>query len=347
MTNVNPFSLEFGVQPPEYIDRFEELSEIVEDFSSPYPSTHAYALLGPRGCGKTVLLNDIVDHLAHKDGWIAFNLNGKADLLSQLAGALSEKVQRSFPSLQAEFSFSFSFLSLTLKGKEKVSDIHVLLQKMLSTLSRHNVNVLVGIDDVSVNDHLGVFVKEFQLLRGMHLPLFLIMTGLYDTFDDLQSQDGLTFLQRTPKKYLGPLNLRLIETSYESTLGVNKSQAKELALQTKGYAFAYQCLGYLLIKEGKTQADEAVLSKLDHYLEEGVYNKLWRQMSGKEKEILSFIAQRGSVSNEDIFEKGLLTPSTISTYKSSLSKKGVVDASRRGYMSLALPRFAEFILAVY
>ena len=127
----------------------------------------------------------------------------------------------------------------------------------------------------------------------------------------------------------------------------SKSQAKELALQTKGYAFAYQCLGYLLIKEGKTQADEAVLSKLDHYLEEGVYNKLWRQMSAKEKEILSFIAQRGSVSNEDIFEKGLLTPSTISTYKSSLSKKGVVDASRRGYMSLALPRFAEFILAVY
>ncbi|MDY6392374.1 MAG: ATP-binding protein [Bacilli bacterium] len=343
MASSNPFSLEFGVQPPEYIDRFEELSEITEDFSSLYPSTHTYALLGPRGCGKTVLLNDIVDHLAHKEGWIAFNLNGKADLLSQLAGALSEKVQRSFPSLQAEFSFSFSFLSLTLKGKEKVPDIHVLLQKMLSALSRHNVNVLVGIDDVSVNDYIAVFVKEFQLLRGMHLPLFLIMTGLYDTFDGLQSQDGLTFLQRTPKKYLGPLSLRLIEASYQTILGVSKQQASELALQTKGYAFAYQCLGYLLIKEGKTQADESVLSKLDHYLEEGVYNKLWHQLSNKEKEILSFIARRGSVSNEDIFAEGLLTPSTISIYKSSLSKKGVVDASKRGYMSLALPRFAEFI----
>lgn len=344
MPIVNPFSLEFGVQPPEYIDRFEELSAIIEDFSSLYPSTHAYALLGPRGCGKTVLLNEIVERLDHKEGWIAFNLNGKTDLLTQLAGVLDEKVHHSFPSFSAEFSFSFSFLSLSLKGKERVSDIHVLLQRMLLSLSKHNIKVLIGIDDVSVNEHIEVFVKEFQLLRGMHLPLFLLMSGLHDTFDSLASQEGLTFLQRTPKVYLGPLSMRAIEVSYQEVLDIKAEEAKELARLTKGYAFAYQVLGYLLVKEGKRKADRAILSKLDHYLEEGVYRKLWQGFTSKEKEILTFIAERGSVSNGDIIEAGLLTVSTISTYKASLSKKGVVDASIRGSMSLSLPRFAEFIL---
>ena len=57
----NPFSLEFGVQPPKYIDRLVELSQVKDDFESPSPSSHIYAILGPSGCGKTVTLNEIAN----------------------------------------------------------------------------------------------------------------------------------------------------------------------------------------------------------------------------------------------------------------------------------------------
>lgn len=67
MKYVNPFTLEFGVQPPEYIDRFIETAEILEDFSSANPSTHMYALLGPRGCGKTVMLNNVAGKISERD----------------------------------------------------------------------------------------------------------------------------------------------------------------------------------------------------------------------------------------------------------------------------------------
>ena len=338
---INPFSLEFGVQPPEYIDRYDELSSIIEDFSSIYPSTHAYALLGPRGSGKTVLLNDIVEKLNLKEGWIAVNLNCKSDLLLQLAAVLDAKAHAHSGSLSAEFNFSFSFLTLSLKGKEKVQDIHVLLRKMLEALSRHNVNVLVGIDDIAINEHVETFVKEFQILRGLHLPIYLVMTGLHATFHGLQNQDGLTFLLRTPKLYLGPLNKRAIAASYEQALGVSKELAKKLAELTKGYAFAYQCLGYLMVRYEKKDIDDFVLAKLDHYLDD---KKLWDELTEKEKEIVAFIAKQEVATNEELVNREIVSNSTISKYKSSLSQKGVVDTSLRGKMFLALPRFAEFVL---
>ena len=341
METINPFTLEFGIQPPEYIDRFGELSEIIEDFSSLNPSSHVYALLGPRGCGKTAMLNDIVETLSSKPGWIAVNLNGKDNLLLQLAGALDNKVRTS--SFGVEFSFSFSFLSLTLKGKEEISDIHVLIRKMLTALDKKNINVLVGIDDVAVNEHLEIFVKEFQLLRGLHLPIFAIMTGLYNVFNRLENQEGMTFLQRAKKHYLVPLNQRAISSSYQSVLGLDQEKASSLAAFTKGYAFAYQCLGYLLVKYRKKEIDDLILGKLDYYLEEGVYAKLWEGLSKKEKDILTLLAKNKTLTNQELLDSKILTPQTIAFYKKSLALKGIIDASTRGVIAMALPRFDAFI----
>lgn len=339
----NPFTLEFGAQPPEYIDRFTEMTEIFEDFASPNPSSHTYALLGPRGCGKTVLLNDISERIANKKDWISVTLNCKSDLLLQLAASINENIKTDFLDIKPEFSFSFSFMSLTLKGKDHVSDIHVLLQKMFEIINRHNKKVLVAIDDVSVNEHMEIFAKEFQLLRGKLMPIFLVMTGLYSTFNKFQSTDGLTFLLRAPKIYLGPLNERAIAKTYEETLKISLEKAKELASFTKGYAFCYQCLGYLLIKYGKRELDEQILSKLDYYLEEGVYLKLREELSLKEKEILKFLTTRDEVSNQELIESSIVDKNTISTYKGILNRKGVINLSTRGKLCIALPRLKEFI----
>ena len=58
---INPFSLEFGVEPHEYIERLKEMAEIEEDFLSMIPSTHFCAILGPRGSGKSVLLSSLAN----------------------------------------------------------------------------------------------------------------------------------------------------------------------------------------------------------------------------------------------------------------------------------------------
>lgn len=266
-------------------------------------------------------------------------------MLLQLASILDERVKTRLKHLVAEFSFSFSFLSLTIKGKEQVSSLPVLIDKMFETLSRHNIHVLVAVDDIAPNNEVEIFAKQFQALRGRHMPIFLVMTGLYSTFNVIQSKDGLTFLQRANKCYLGPLNKAAISISYQETLRISKTEADELADFTKGYAFAYQCLGYLLVKNQKTALDDAIIARFDYLLEEGVYVKLVEELSEKELEVLRFVATHKFATNEDLISSGVLSPNTISRYKGGLIRKGLLIEKKRAMVEIALPRFEEFVLS--
>lgn len=53
---MNPFNPSFGKLPPIYIDRSEQIGELVEELhnpDSPYQTTLIY---GQRGCGKTAFM---------------------------------------------------------------------------------------------------------------------------------------------------------------------------------------------------------------------------------------------------------------------------------------------------
>ena len=77
------------------------------------------------------------------------------------------------------------------------------------------------------------------------------------------------------------------------------------------------------------------------------YVKICRNMLNyvKKREILSYLATKGNAVNGDLISSGILSETTIANYKKSLSQKGVVDTSKRGVLSFALPRFAEFVLS--
>lgn len=51
----NPFSLTFGIEPKNYIDRIIEKDQIICSFSSESPSNYVYLLTGVRGSGKLFL----------------------------------------------------------------------------------------------------------------------------------------------------------------------------------------------------------------------------------------------------------------------------------------------------
>ena len=62
--------------------------------------------------------------------------------------------------------------------------------------------------------------------------------------------------------------------TYENTLGVEHETAVEMAKLTKGYAFAFQVLGYFTYKE-ENRDYRKVIAKYRLYLDEFVYEKLW------------------------------------------------------------------------
>ena len=167
------------------------------------------------------------------------------------------------------------------------------------------------------------------------------MTGLYQNVQALQNQKTLTFLYRSKKITLPPLSLVAIADSYEKNLLMEHKESIKAAKATMGYAFAYQVLGRLLYEEPKRKLTSKVLSNYDLYLSQFVYEKIYSELSQKSIDFLSAI-KNFKTTNE--LEKNFFkNHGEYSVYRKSLIDRGILDGSKRGKISFALPRFDVFL----
>lgn len=347
MSKVNPFTLSFGKEPKEYIRRSVEIDEIITDFKNEHSVSNIYVISGVRGSGKTVLLSSLYKYFDSNKDFVAVDLNTRDTMLENLAAAIYDKAPIKHKFVKGEFSFSFYGISISLKGDNHISSVSQLLEKMLTLLKKYNKKLVITIDDVDSSEQMKLFAKEFQSLARKELPIYLVATGLYSAIDLLERQEGLTFLQRGQKRYLSPLNIKYIASSYKEIFSIDDKRSKELANLTKGYAFAYQTLGYLMFENGSTSIDEKLLRDYDYYLEEYVYKRVFHDLPDKEKEILKAIAIDKLTTNKELIDKGIITNQEIYRYKEKLSKRGICDISNRGEIKIVLPRFEEYIIFLY
>jgi len=188
-----------------------------------------------------------------------------------------------------------------------------------------------------------IFANSYQSFIREDLPVFLLMTGLYENVSKLQDEKSLTFLYRLPKIYLEPLSISSIAESYKNIFELENNKSIEIAKLTNGYAYAYQVLGYLLIKQNKQDIDNDVLVEYDQYLQEYVYDKLWSELTANEKEILTCFDSDKPIKIKDIVLKTKKNNSYISVYRDSLIKKGVLYSPSYGELQFTLPRFKNYI----
>lgn len=337
---MNPFTLMFGKEPLLTIRRDQVISRIFSDFSSPLPSSQTYILVGARGAGKTVVLTELYKTF-ESEGWVVADVNPHRNILEDLAAQIYEKgkVKRLF--LKGALDISFHGISFTLEGKEPVSSISAVVERMLTHLQKKGKKLLVTIDEVTSNDRIREFAHDFQSLARRGLPIFLVMTGLYENVMSLQNDKSLTFLYRAPKILLSPLDLKAIEKSYAKELAVNEELAKSLANMTRGYGFGYQLLGYLFYS--KRKIDQDFLDEFDYQLRINAYDKIWSSVSENEKRILRILCRGEEVAVSEIMAETGFNNKDFSSYRERLLQKGVAISRRRGFLSLALPRFDVFI----
>ena len=318
----NPFSLSFGTRPAELIERPVQASEITESFLSEYVNQRTYMITGVRGSGKTVLLTELAAHFRERKDWTVIPLSPESDMIHSLA------------------LFGFG---LEIDGEPPVTDDETAILRMLKSIREKGGNVLITVDEVTNNEHVRKFAAVYQILIREEMPLFLIMTGLYENIYDLQNEKSLTFLYRAPKIQLRPLNFPAMAETYENTLGVEHETAVEMAKLTKGYAFAFQVLGYFTYKE-ENRDYRKVIAKYRLYLDEFVYEKLWSELSAKDRSIITCMAQKGAETVSEIRAKTGMESNEFSKYRLRLIRKGLVDGSERGRLAFTLPLFREFVL---
>ena len=132
----------------------------------------------------------------------------------------------------------------------------------------------------------------------------------------------------------------LIKKEYASIFPQeNEETIADLSELTKGYAFAYQVVGYLFSKYGNI---ESMLEELDQYLASYVYDKIWSVLPGKERMFLRNF-KTVSITTEQIMNTGEFNDKSYGVYRDRLIKRGLINSPEHGIMSLVLPRFEVFI----
>ena len=338
----NPFELSFGLKPSNYISRLKQSEEIISNFKSS-TGNKAFLITGVRGSGKTVMLSHISKEFEKEKDWIVVELIPNYDMLEQLASALYDSSIMNNIFNKKSFGFSFSGISFSISGEKPITNVISLLEVLLDRIRKNGKNVLIAVDEVSKNDYVKTFTQAFQLLIRKEYPIHLLMTGLYQNIYDLQNDRDLTFLYRAPKISLEPLNLAAITSSYQELLNITKEDALALAKETKGYAYAYQVLGYLVFEKQNPKLDDKLYAKYDQYLEEYVYEKMYSELSSNDKKILKAFTSDDINSVDNLLLKSKMKKNVFSVYRDRLIKRGIIESPEYGKLILKLPRFYEFL----
>ena len=339
----NPFTLSFGKKPVQYISRIAQTDRIIDDFKADISSNQIFMITGVRGSGKTVMMTNISSEIGKDENWITVELNPKRDLLQSLASKIYSIPEMHARFISAKLDFSAFGLGVSIENSAPVTDIENVLECMLDHIKKAGKRLLITIDEVTNSEYMRIFASSFQIFVRHDYPIYLLMTGLYDNIYELQNDKSLTFLYRAPKIMLEPLNYVAVRRHYMDIFGIDVQAAERMTALTKGYPFAFQVLGYLYWEERDTKTIDQILPEYDQYLEEYVYSKIWSELSELDKKILLEISVSGDSRVKNLREKLGMKSELFSVYRERLKRKGVVDTREYGKITLALPRFDEFV----
>lgn len=341
METVNPFSLTFGKPPKRMIQRFSQHDEVMDELVSEEPSQQVFMISGIRGVGKTVFMADICNELTRDKRWTVVFLNSNTDMLAGMLSQLASKRELASIFQSADINLSFFGIGVGLNKGTQIVDTEVALQKMLAHMQKHGQRVLIAIDEVTSTKSMREFASAFQIFLMKGLPVYLLMTGLYENINELQNAENLTFLYRAPKVNLEPLSISAMADNYRSVFGITEEEALVMAKATKGYSFAYQVVGYCRWKYG----DDAYLERSRLYLEDYAYSKIWAELSHKDRKVLYGIATAGSSKVKEVREALNMSSNELSPYRDRLVKRGIIDGENYGYIGFTLPFFDAFVIS--
>lgn len=343
MNHKNPYAISFGRIPKQYIRRDMIIGDILDEMESDEAGEQAFKLTGIRGTGKTVTLTAIEKELKGEHDWIVIDLKPGSDITKDLIANLYSEVPFLTQYVNTNLNLSMFGIGVNLTKQSPIASLDAALKRILSEVKRKKKRVLVAIDEVRKTDAMVDFIQEFQILIREDLPIYLIVAGLYDDIESIENTDGLTFFLRAEKYDMTPLSLDIIREDYRSTLNLPYETAKNLARMTKGYAFAYQAFGMYMWDSNGTEITDMVLAKVDYALSEKVYEKIWNELTPKDKWFLQFIVAKESTPVSELLEITKKKHSEWSLPRRHLIEKGIIDGNLRGIVALRLPRFKEFV----
>ena len=346
----NPFTTTFSKVPENTYIHTEKTDEILENFLYDNPSELVYKITGVRGSGKTVILAKVEEELKSNGNkyinWLVFDVNPTRNILGQIAAML---VKEGFGSNDKKLSGASIPATILGTGggigytrNDDFFDIGVEVETMIQAAQKKGKKILIGIDEVSKSEEMVKFASEYGRWLRAGYPVYFVCTGLYENIQELSNVKNLTFFRRATTVKTEPLNMIRMTEMYRSKLNIAGEQAQKMAKITKGYAYAFQELGVLCFKKKAEETLEDILPMLKAELFAYSYEKIWEEMTELDRFLASLLTEKEEYKREEVLKLMGERAGSYSMYRDRLIKRGILN-SRQGYISLALPYFAEYI----
>jgi hypothetical protein len=385
--NTNPFNPGAGVSPPELAGRSEVLETAETALARTKRGKHAKSLmiLGLRGVGKTVLLNQIKDR-ALALGYLAEmqEAHDGAELKQLLIPVLRrvllrlDRVQNTVETVKRGIRILRSFIGnitiaaggaeVTLGGDSEAGyadsgnledDLRDVLIATAEAARDAGKPVAILIDELQYlsKDELGALIRGIHAVNQAALPLILFGAGLPQLAG--QAGDAKSYAERL---FEFPRLGALLETDAwkalrdpveEEGASISDDALREIFEKTHGYPYFLQEWGYTAWNIAKaptiTEADaQAATEESIRKLDESFFRVRFDRTTPAERDYMRCLAElgEGPQRSADVAKALGRNATSLGPVRDSLIKKGMIYSPEYALIAFTVPLFDEFMRRV-
>ncbi len=382
--NINPFNPGAGVSPPELAGRADVLETAETALARTKRGKHAKSLmiLGLRGVGKTVLLNQIKER-AVRQGYLAEmqEAHDGAELKQLLIPVLRrlllrlDRLQHTVETVKKGLRVLRSFIgniTIAASGAEVTlgidpetgyadsgnleDDLRDVLVAVAEAARDAGTPVAILIDELQYlpKEELGALIRGIHAINQAGLPLVLFGAGLPQLAG--QAGDAKSYAERLfdfPR--LGALEeadaWKAIRDPVEDEgAHISDDALREIYAKTRGYPYFLQEWGYTAwnIAQGDfiTEHDARVATTESiRKLDESFFRVRFDRTTPLERDYMRRLAElgEGPQRSADVATAMQRSATSLGPVRDSLIKKGMIFSPEYGQIAFTVPLFDEFM----
>lgn len=378
----NPFAPGAGNRPPELAGREEFLNAALTSCGRLIRGRagRPMLLLGLRGTGKTVLLNEIGRQAGQHNFVVTKIESPENDSLAGLLYPLMQKVLRSFSTVEAAkelakeglgvlqrfasiFHLEIEGVGISIDPPQGIADsgnLEMDLPELFAAVGQAakaaNKGWLLLIDELQyLNEKdLAALLVSLHRINQLELPVMFVGAGLPQVAK--LAGDAKSYAERLFKFCeIGPLDDEdvkdaLVKPIEDEKASIDIDAVEEMEKGTRGYPFFLQEWGYCAwnIAEGKSITRQDVLNayaETIHELDHGFFRVRLDRLTPQEIAFVQAMASLGAGPYRigQVAEAMGKKSVAIGPLRTRLVEKGMIYAPQHGFVAFTVPLFDEFV----
>ncbi|KQB86914.1 ATP-binding protein [Corynebacterium lowii] len=359
----NPFRPTFGIVPTIVAGRSSVVAQVSLALDEGPGSPFRFTLIsGPRGTGKTVLLN-LLEKEAQARGWTPLRVTASATMLDKLTGTDLPKLLTALhhgdkrPRITGGSIAGIGSLNVEHTTAYPYQEsLHSLLRETVLALEAQGGGLFLSLDELqsASPDNLHILTDAIQDVVRDELPIALTVAGLPFEIAELLAHPGTTFLRRAVPIELGALDAAEVSRTLADTAERGGKYFETAALReatdaAAGYPYLVQLIGSVgwSLSEGteiSAQDIERGLPLVKERMGMQVHTPALRELPPRELEYLHIMAQNpGPTPTGSVAERMGIPTNQQSTYRRRLIERGIITPAGYGYVDFAIPYLGEYL----